>query len=356
MRIRSCRATVNGEQTATGHWDSASWEDGRPALIREPGDLRRSGTTASPRATGGGSLTRRGPHRRGSPRREENHMRRHIGAVGANSDRGWPHRRRIGPGRGRRHPADGTGDCRVRYLYTQVGNDGSVAASFGPGATEDTVISVADSGYDPATLKSPSTGTTTYQYLAGQASSITTAGGAAKYVLAWIAAGKPAGFDAGTRARQAQHPDRVRRVPRAQRRLPQHLDRDGQRVLAVPGRARRRGGRRRAARARNRLAHLRAAHGRRLRLRIDDSASTPPARAATPAVTPTPPRSSCRRSRQGGRRRRPTAPRSRYLHTQQESDGGFGFNAGSGSDPDSDGTVIQALVAIGQDPTGAPGR
>src|ERR1019366_8309029 len=42
-----------------------------------------------------------------------------------------------------------------------------------------------------------------------------------------------------------------------------------------------------------------------------------------------------------------------YLHTQQNSDGGFTYSAPGVSDPDSDALVIQALVALGQDPIGA---
>ena len=42
-----------------------------------------------------------------------------------------------------------------------------------------------------------------------------------------------------------------------------------------------------------------------------------------------------------------------YLHAQQNSDGGFTFSAPGPSDPDSDALVIQALVALGQDPSGA---
>jgi hypothetical protein len=84
-------------------------------------------------------------------------------------------------------------NAALRYLYGQIGADGSIAAS--AGATEDVVISTADNGYDPATLKSTS-GTTAYDFLASKQSSITTAGGAAKYILAWVAAGKPAAIDA----------------------------------------------------------------------------------------------------------------------------------------------------------------
>lgn len=42
-----------------------------------------------------------------------------------------------------------------------------------------------------------------------------------------------------------------------------------------------------------------------------------------------------------------------FLKTVQQSSGGFAFQAGSPSDPDSDGYVIEGLLAAGQDPTGA---
>ena len=39
-----------------------------------------------------------------------------------------------------------------------------------------------------------------------------------------------------------------------------------------------------------------------------------------------------------------------WLHTQQDADGGFPYQAGSGSDPDSTALVLQALIATGQNP------
>jgi prenyltransferase beta subunit len=39
-----------------------------------------------------------------------------------------------------------------------------------------------------------------------------------------------------------------------------------------------------------------------------------------------------------------------WLHTQQSADGGFPYQAGSGSDPDSTALVLQAIVATGADP------
>ena len=47
-----------------------------------------------------------------------------------------------------------------------------------------------------------------------------------------------------------------------------------------------------------------------------------------------------------------------WLHTQQDGDGGFPYQAGSGSDPDSTALVLQALLATGQNPNApvwAPG-
>ncbi|HVA87405.1 MAG TPA: hypothetical protein VNF73_13960 [Candidatus Saccharimonadales bacterium] len=43
-----------------------------------------------------------------------------------------------------------------------------------------------------------------------------------------------------------------------------------------------------------------------------------------------------------------------YLHGQQDADGGFPYQTGSGvsSDPDSDALVIQGLTAVGENPTG----
>ena len=39
-----------------------------------------------------------------------------------------------------------------------------------------------------------------------------------------------------------------------------------------------------------------------------------------------------------------------WLHTQQDADGGFPYQAGSGTDPDSTALVLQALLATGQNP------
>jgi hypothetical protein len=39
-----------------------------------------------------------------------------------------------------------------------------------------------------------------------------------------------------------------------------------------------------------------------------------------------------------------------WLHTQQDGDGGFPYQAGSGTDPDSTALILQALIAAGQNP------
>ena len=47
-----------------------------------------------------------------------------------------------------------------------------------------------------------------------------------------------------------------------------------------------------------------------------------------------------------------------WLHTQQDGDGGFPYQAGAGTDPDSTALVLQALIATGQNPVApawAPG-
>jgi hypothetical protein len=42
-----------------------------------------------------------------------------------------------------------------------------------------------------------------------------------------------------------------------------------------------------------------------------------------------------------------------WLHTQQDADGGFPYQAGAGTDPDSTALVVQALIAAAQNPDGA---
>jgi hypothetical protein len=224
------------------------------------------------------------------------------------------------------------------------------------GTTEDTVISVADGGYDPATLKGKS-GTSAYHYLSAHASTITTAGGAAKYVLAWVAAGKPATIGASALLAKLNAPASTGGF----------LEPNGAFHNANPTVE--------TANAFSQslavLADLAAKHSLpahatgwlRCAQRpdggfgyaISDVAGTPPAFCgdtssdtndtgivmealgkagvvtATPAVNA-------------------------FLHAAQQADGGFSFGTTGSSDPDSDAIVIQALVAIGEDPTAAAWR
>jgi hypothetical protein len=249
-------------------------------------------------------------------------------------------------------PQTAQANAALRYLYSQVRADGSVAGALG--VTEDTVISDADNTYDPGTLKSSSSGSSAYDYLSGHASSINTAGGAAKYVLAWLAAGKPAAID-GT-ALLAK--------------LNTHTNAGG--YLGANGAFHNADPAVETANAYSQslavLADLAAGHALPAHATgwltcaqrtdggfgyaINDAKATPPpfcgdtssdtndtaiilqalGRAAIASVD---------------------GAAESYLHSAQQTNGGFGFNAAGPSDPDSDAGVIQALIAIGQDPAGA---
>ncbi len=245
-------------------------------------------------------------------------------------------------------------NAALRYLYSQVGADGSVAPAFGPGATEDTVISVADNGFDPATLKSPSTGTATYQYLSSQASAINTAGGAAKYVLAWLAAGKPAAIDGTALLAKLNTATTAGGFLEANGAFhnasaaiePANAYSQSLAVLADVG-----AGHLLPTDATAWLTCAQRADGG-FGYAIDDSAGTPPASCGDTSSDTNDTAIILQALGAAGVTSANSAATT-YLHSVQHSDGGFGFDASSGSDPDSDGTVVQALVAIGQDPTGA---
>jgi hypothetical protein len=248
-------------------------------------------------------------------------------------------------------PQTSQANAALRYLYSKVGTDGSVASTFGPGATEDTVISVADNGYDPATLKSPSSGTTTYSYLSAQKNSITTAGGAAKYVLAWVAAGKPAAIDGTTVLNKLNklapagyrhangaffHHTTGGETPNA---YSQSLA-----VLADLA-----AGHPLPANAVGWLTCAQRADGG-FGYRIHATAATPPSFCGDSSSDTNDTAIFLQALGKAGVSSVDTAAES-YLHSAQQTNGGFGF-PGSGTDPNSDAAVIQALVAIGQDPTG----
>ena len=250
-------------------------------------------------------------------------------------------------------PQKAQADAALRYLYAQVGNDGSVASSMG--ATEDVVISVADSGYDPATLAGSSTGTTSYSYLAGKASSVNTAGGAAKYVLAYVAAGKPSALGSSAAALLSKlntptgsggylgangsfhNADPSIETANAYSQSLAVLA-DVASGTALP------------ANATGWLACAQRSDGG-FGYAITDATSTPPASCGdtssdtndTGIIVQALNAAAVTSANAGART---------FLHAAQQSDGGFSFGSTGSSDPDSDAVVIQALVAAGEDPTG----
>ena len=251
-------------------------------------------------------------------------------------------------------PQASQANAALRYLYSQVGADGSVASSIG--ATEDTVISTADAGYDPATLVKSGSNTNAYAYMGSHASAINTAGGAAKYVLAWIAAGRPSALSSSAQSQLSK--------------------------LNTPTGS---GGYLNSNGAfHNSDATIETANSfsQSLAVLAEVASSTPlPAHAAgwlscaqrsdggfgyaITDATPTPP-SACGdtssdtndtgivlQALAAAGVTSASSPAMTYLHSAQQADGGFGFNGSGPSDPDSDALVIQALVALGQDPAAA---
>jgi hypothetical protein len=240
-------------------------------------------------------------------------------------------------------------DAALRYLYGQIGSHGDVAGS--AGATADVVISAADNGFDPATMRNGS-GASSFTYLRAQEASITTAGAAAKYVLAWVAAGRPADLNAGPLLT----------------RLNTRTNRGG--FLTAAG----------TFHNANASIETANAYSQALAVLADVAAHhTLPARATAWLTcaqrpdggfgyvindSPPTPRPFCGDTAsdtndsgiilqalgQAGTASA-TQTAEAYLHSAQQHDGGFGFSVGGPSDPGSDTVVIQALVAIGQDPS-----
>lgn len=241
-------------------------------------------------------------------------------------------------------------DAALRYLYGQVASDGSIASL---GATEDTVISVADNGYDPATLRA-SNGTTSYSYLSRSAGSVKTAGAAAKYALAWLAAGRPAAFDGAaqlTRLNTAtanggfltpagtfhSTDPTVETANTFSQSLAVLADVAAGRTL--PGNA-----------VKWLLCAQRSDGG--YGYVINDAAASPPAFCGDASSDTNDTAIALQAVDAAGTTAADAAART-YLHAAQRPDAGFGFDAASSSDPNSDAIVIQALVALGEDPTGS---
>jgi hypothetical protein len=279
-------------------------------------------------------------------------MRRQIGAVGATLTACGLMLGTTGLVASAAIPQTAQANAALRYLYAQVGTDGSVAGAMG--ATEDTVISDADNGYDPATLKNSSSGKSAYDFLSGHASTITTAGGTAKYILAWLAAGKPAAIDGSALltklntstgaggylgANGAFH--NANPTVETANAFSQSLAvlADLAAGLALP------------AHATGWLTCAQRPDGG-FGNAINDAASTPPAFCGD-SSSDTNDTAIILEALGGAGISSADSTAETYLHSAQQTNGGFGFTAGP-SDPDSDAGVVQTLVAIGQDPTGAP--
>lgn len=237
----------------------------------------------------------------------------------------------------------------LRYLQSQAGTDGSLASS--AGATEDGVIGFADNGYDPATLRS-SGHPSAIDYLTGRTQSGTTttdtAGHTAKLILAVTAAhldptafggrnlvttltgyySSSTGAYASTAASESPNvfsqSFSVLALIAASQTVPaKALDllvcarrSDGSYGYAVTAAAT--------------LTSPNCA---------DTSGDTNSSAIAVQALVA------------GGRT--VDSGTLTWLHSVQQTDAGFGFDGSGPSDPDSDATVIQALIAAGQDPASA---
>jgi hypothetical protein len=250
-------------------------------------------------------------------------------------------------------PQTSQANAALRYLYSQVRTDGSVAGSMG--ATEDVVISVADSGYDPATLKSSSSGTSAYDYLSGHASTITTAGGAAKYVLAWVAAGKPSAIDGtalltklNTLTTAGGYVEANGAFHNADPTV-ETANAFSQSLAVLADLA---AGHALPAQATGWLSCAQRPDGG-FGYVINDATSSPPTFCGD-ASSDTNDSAIILEALGAAGITSANSAAGTYLHSAQQTNGGFGFTGAGPSDPDSDAGVIQALVAIAQDPTGAP--
>ena len=245
-------------------------------------------------------------------------------------------------------------DAALRYLYAQVGADGSVAGSLG--ATEDVIISVADSGYDPATLKSSSTATTSYSYLAGKASSVNTAGGAAKYVLAYVAAGKPSALasSASTLLGKLNTPTGSGGYLGANgsfHNADPTVETANSYSQALAVLADVASGTALPANATGWLTCAQRSDGG-FGYTITDATSTPPASCGDTS-SDTNDTGIILQALGAAGVSTANASAKTFLHAAQQADGGFSFGSTGSSDPDSDSVVIQGLAAVGEDPTSA---
>ena len=222
----------------------------------------------------------------------------------------------------------------LAYLAGQQAANGSIAASAGP--TEDFILGAAAAGYDPNALTSCG-GTTAYAYLATKVATETaTAGGTGKLILA-VLAGKqdPTAFGENLVTHLGTLLNATTGAYGDGSTFGQSLA-----ILALKG-----AGQAIPAAAVTELKGIQDTDGSwnylaAANATAGDSNSTAIAIEALVAAGV------------------PAADASMtkalaFLHTQQNSDGGFTYMAPGSSDPDSDAVVIQALVALGENPIGA---
>jgi hypothetical protein len=256
-------------------------------------------------------------------------------------------------------PQPAAAQAALQYLYSQQLADGSIEAIPGQGGsagvTEDTIIGIADNGYDPATLVS-SGGVSALTYLAGQVSGgkVTTPGGVAKLILAWVAAGKPASIDGAALITKLN-------TPAASGGL---LQANGSWLTA-------RGFGNGFTQAMGVLADVAAGHALPANAtgwllcaqltdggfidEIDPTGSAPPASCSTSSgdTSDTNDTGIAVQALDAARVTSADAAAQKYLASAQQTDGGFGYDGFGPTDPDSDAVVILGLLAMHQDPTGA---
>ena len=234
----------------------------------------------------------------------------------------------------------------VRYLASQEGGDGSIAGATGP--TEDWVIGVAASGYDPSTLVNCSSRASAYGYLGTQVTSGLAAMGAgatAKLILAVLAGRKDPTAFPSSGSNLVDHLESLYNSGSGAYGTPPSLFDQALSVIAVKA----------AAPSFNQskapvyLAGLEDSDGGWAFTGVkndpagSDSNSTAIALMALDYFGD--------HSHDGSASTAGSALG--YLKSTQASDGGFQYQAAFGSDPDSDALVLQALVGATQDPVSA---
>jgi hypothetical protein len=251
-------------------------------------------------------------------------------------------------------PQTAAATAALRYLYSQQGPDGSIAGS--PGPTEDTIIAAADGGYDPGSLVS-SNGVPAFAYLASQVSAgkVNTAGKTAKLILAWVAAGRPGAIDGAALIARLNgapgsggfmQPNGSFHASDANVETANAFS-QGLAVLADVA-----AGQTLPANATGWLVCAQRPDGG-FGFSIDAGQATPPAFCGDTFGSDTNDTAIAIEALNAARVGTANAKAVMYLGGAQQADGGFGFDASSSTDPDSDAVVIQALVSMGQDPSGS---